>query len=422
MAAALFSTYFAVMGAKCALPSTLSLLTTPGTGLVFPPQASAPPQKLMANVLASSTIAIALGKFLLGPIIDNIGGILSLKAALSILGLLLGTVASADQFRTFALCWIGVDFLFSSCWAGCLNAIHQSFDEQEWASRVGMLAVAARAGNALAFFAFSGVLHWAELASEGSRGFTGQSWRLVFWMSSLIQLIPLSLLSIFGKPNNDEVATGKLATTSRPTIVASLQILRREASTPEFWLHFLSRSSLMVFGSFLLFVPTFLSNCYDMSASLSAAGGSIFALGCLLSVSLGAERYSKLTKRNKAISVFALMGVATTCALSQLTHVTDLFPLTPALGLASMFVWGFSFAIPFYIPPSLYALRRGGKESSATIADAFDLCGFGSLALFNGYVASIRHEILASWTVTFVALAGCSILSMASLPLALSLE
>jgi hypothetical protein len=57
-----------------------------------------------------------------------------------------------------------------------------------------------------------------------------------------------------------------------------------------------------------------------------------------------------------------------------------------------MFLWGFSFAVPFYIPPSMFALARGRKESSATISDVFDVVGFIMLALFNGYVASIQHN------------------------------
>ena len=54
-----------------------------------------------------------------------------------------------------------------------------------------------------------------------------------------------------------------------------------------------------------------------------------------------------------------------------------------------MFLWGFSLAIPFYLPSSMFSLKRGGKEGSATIADAFDVCGFGLLAVFNGFVARI---------------------------------
>jgi hypothetical protein len=87
-----------------------------------------------------------------------------------------------------------------------------------------------------------------------------------------------------------------------------------------------------------------------------------------------------------------------------------------------MFLWGFSFAVPFYIPPSMFALARGRKESSATISDVFDVVGFIMLALFNGYVASIQHNNITAWIRTFQILAGCAMTSLISLSLAIFFE
>ena len=129
MTLALFSTYFTVMGAKCALPTTLSMLTSDLKFLT-----GQNPQNSMASVLSLSTMAIAIGKFILGPIIDSLGGIFCLKVALFLLSFCLGTIAMTCQFSTFAKSWICVDFIFSACWASCLHAIHQSFDPPEWVS------------------------------------------------------------------------------------------------------------------------------------------------------------------------------------------------------------------------------------------------------------------------------------------------
>lgn len=103
MTAALFATYFAVMGAKCALPSTLGMLTAEGSGMVFPSSAAAmAPQQHMARVLTMSTVAIAVGKFLLGPVVDRFGGVLCLRVALSTIAACLGIIASAARFEVFA--------------------------------------------------------------------------------------------------------------------------------------------------------------------------------------------------------------------------------------------------------------------------------------------------------------------------------
>eukprot|EP00957_Ditylum_brightwellii_P091272 6949857-Ditylum_brightwellii.AAC.1 len=165
MTLSLFFTYFTVMGAKCALPSTLSLLTSSAI-FTHPSQ--------MSSLLTYSTMAIACGKFLLGPFIDAIGGIASLQIALSALSILLGVISFSGNYRVFATCWIGVDFIFSATWAACLHAIHQSFDEGEnntvWSRKIGILAIAARIGNAAAFMGFASVLGWSSARQLGGAG------------------------------------------------------------------------------------------------------------------------------------------------------------------------------------------------------------------------------------------------------------
>ena len=253
MAAALFSTYFTVMGAKCALPSVLSQLTAPKIGLSFDGWASRP-QTLMAQQLTLATFAVALGKLLLGPLIDKFGGVLALQACLSTLMVMLAIIASANNFITFAVAWMIVDFVFSSCWAGCMNAVHQSFPENEWAKRIGMIAAAARTGNASAFFMFAYVLQWSNKHLPPD----GQPWRLVFGASAALQIIPIALLAYFGRmapdiagpavsKESEQAAhlpqysrqmctkrTGSASTTVDRCIQSSLVTLRREAmTTPE---------------------------------------------------------------------------------------------------------------------------------------------------------------------------------------------
>lgn len=425
MAAALFSTYFTVMGAKCALPSVLSQLTAPKIGLSFDGWASRP-QTLMAQQLTLATFAVALGKLLLGPLIDKFGGVLALQACLSTLMVMLAIIASANNFITFAVAWMIVDFVFSSCWAGCMNAVHQSFPENEWAKRIGMIAAAARTGNASAFFMFAYVLQWSNKHLPPD----GQPWRLVFGASAALQIIPIALLAHFGRmaPDITGPAVNKESEQAahlpqpKGTIQSSLVTLRREAMTPEFWFHLISRSALMVFGSFLLFVPTLMSQVYGLSNSQAAQVASALALGCLTSVTSCSQLYATLPKRRKIVLSTAFMGTATLCSLAQLSHMTGTVSLSPGLSTLTMFFWGFAFAVPFYIPPSMFALARGGKESSATISDVFDIFGFGLLAVFNGYVASIRHSSAAAWIPAFQILTGCSITSMISLGLAIFFE
>jgi MFS family permease len=143
MVIALAASYFTVMGAKCALPTVLPLLLDPTVGLVFSDKWNLSPQELVSRQLTLATLAVAVGKLLLGPVIDRFGGILSLQVALSMLGVLLAAISLGSSFLGFAIGWIFVDFIFSSCWAACINAIHQSFPPDQWARQIGTLAAAA---------------------------------------------------------------------------------------------------------------------------------------------------------------------------------------------------------------------------------------------------------------------------------------
>ena len=371
MAVALAATYFTVMASKCALPAVLVQLTTPKVGLQFANSWTAKPQVLFGRLLALSTVAIAAGKLLLGPVIDHFGGIFSLQIALALLALLLGTISISNSFVVFAAAWIFVDFIFSSCWAACINAIHQVFPEREWAKRIGMLAAAARTGNAAAFAFFAWVL---ALVSDRM----AQPWRVVFVASAFVQTLPIVLLTFYGGSTGSFSSKSSRKTSitrhndsleTRPRWTASVATLQREARTPTFWLHLLSRSVLMVFASFLLFVPLLMSKAYGTSSSVAAQVGSVYALGCLLSVTFGSSLYARLSKKRKAFSIAALLGLSTLSSAAQLGHMTGAWSLSPTASAAALFLWGFSFAIPFYIPPSLYALSKGGIESSATLAD-----------------------------------------------------
>ena len=80
-------------------------------------------------------------------------------------------------------------------------------------------------------------------------------------------------------------------------------------------------------------------------------------------------------------------------------------------------------AIPFYLPSSMFALKRGGEDGSATIADAFDICGFALLALFNGYVARVLDVGAAcAWLPVFKWMLGGSITATITLGGAVWLE
>jgi len=440
----LFITYLTVMAAKCALPSTLAILSSADSGLIHQ-STTLTRDNVISRLLALSTLSIAAGKIFLGPVIDSLGGIKSLQITLSALAVCLGSIGSARTCRTLsalAIYIIIVDFGFSSFWAACVKTIREYTEENRWSNEIGRLAMAARLGNAISFAFFAWLLHV-------SRG-VDASWRWVYRASGAIQLVPLGMLTYFGRKGRDDLAiqvesNNAEQTTTRSSPMVSLGILRRQASKPEFWLHLISRTITMVLVSFLLFIPTFMAQCYEMSTASAARVGSMFALGCLASVStLAAETYpssdsaqiqsllqsnndqslSPIYKR-KACFMAMFLALSTGCLSMQMLYLNNIINLSSTLGSILIFLWGFSLAIPFYLPSSMFSLKRGGKEGAATIADAFDVSGFGLLAVFNGFVARVigvkgdLNSMLVlrkkAWIPVFSLMLGGSIVAMFSL-------
>jgi hypothetical protein len=184
----------------------------------------------------------------------------------------------------------------------------------------------------------------------------------------------------------------------------------------------ISRSALMVLASFLLFVPMLMNQVYGTTSALAAQTGSIYAMGCWLSVTLLSPIIPNLARERKAALFASLVAAIVVCSITQLGRMLGWWPLSLGCSIITMFVWGFAVACPFYIPPAMYALETGGRTSSATIVDLFDIGGFGVLAAFNGYVGSIVHNDPAAWSTTFILTTACAIFSLISLPLALLLE
>jgi len=386
-------------------------------------------------------VAIAVGKLILGFIIDRCGGVVSLQVALAVLSMLMVRIATATKFQTFASSWIFVDFIFSACWPASIKAIHEFFPPPEWIPSISMLATAARIGNAMAFSSFAILLKLASKGLVSSSTHTNLSspmnaWRYVFGACSAIQLIPIILLLYFGRQKQPDHAPSAITdicdkpnnTNDLNTIPhhhrqsSNLSMIKKQLKSVGFWLHLISRSCLMVFISYLLFVPTYMKHAFGMTSSAAAQVGSIFALGCLLSVTAGSKPYSSYTTRQRSALLSTLLGLGTIVSFLQWAHVSGQILLTPAIGVVCMFFWGFTASLPFYIPPSLYALEQGGAASSATISVLFDFFGFLLLARFNGYVASITHATLSQWKGPFLFTTVCSFISLCSLTVATFME
>ena len=145
-----------------------------------------------------------------------------------------------------------VDFISSTSWPSCLNAIYYYFDnEVEWTNVISLLGIASRVGNTLAFATFAFLLSYFQQRKHTNPFFikNNQYWRSVFLVSSIVQFIPLTLLTIFHR--RSAITTNNTANTPqvkhKQKQPSSIQVLKKHIKTVPFWLHLLSRSSFYLY-------------------------------------------------------------------------------------------------------------------------------------------------------------------------------
>ena len=107
-------------------------------------------------------------------------------------------------------------------------------------------------------------------------------------------------------------------------------------------------------------------------------------------------------------------------ASQQFPAMLSLVSLSPLLILALITVWGTAWALPFYIPPGLVALRLGGQHHAALLTNIFDAVGFFAGAVFSYY--SMKAGRFGDWLPVFGACAAANLISLVSMNMAMRLD
>ena len=148
------------------------------------------------------------------------------------------------------------------------------------------------------------------------------------------------------------------------------QAIAHFVTSRQFWLITASLCCLTVMWDFLLMVPIFLSDTFQLTESEASVASSAFPFGSLISVLLGGYFFDALTRRQMA----AVMGVLLLIA----TAAIGFFLLLPGLQLANdaavtasagvLFVFGLCVSPCYYIPMSVFSIQFGGPHSGFLVA------------------------------------------------------
>ncbi|GMH70151.1 hypothetical protein TrLO_g439 [Triparma laevis f. longispina] len=395
----LFLTYMCTMGSKCALPLAIPQRYPP----VFPAPAllskfGIGAENILSCTLLCSTLAISCTKAMSGSVIDKLGGETLLILVLPLLSLSFFFVSSTSVYASAPFLII-IDIIFAVIWPSLISMISRSRPGKKQAKDISSLVVGGRAGMAIMF---------------GLGGFTnGNS---IFRFASMAAACACSSV-FFGRYRRLSLAAagGALPTKIVPPPTnlpqsrsfapsPKLKNVLKTASTLNFFLFTVTRTLLLIFGSFVLFVPSYLASFEHLPKSLPA--GSFYSLGCIAGIMASSRKWSKWSREKRK------WVAGGSCILSFLSAISLLYPpfINPYSVLLIMFLWGSSFVTPFYLPPTIYVLKVGKKQGTVgTLDNLFDLWSFLALAVFNSRVANCVGG--GGWDKVIMGLAGSALVS-----------
>jgi len=144
---------------------------------------------------------------------------------------------------------------------------------------------------------------------------------------------------------------------------------------------------------------------------------SLFALGSFISSVLGTRLYNKFSDSKKSISILVLNIFNFIFPLLLHLNAAKVLHLSPPIALLILTLYGFSWALPFYIPAGIMALKLGGKKHSALLTNLFDAVGFLAASIFSYYATELGR--VGNWAPIFKILASVGAVSAVSMSLAM---
>jgi len=90
------------------------------------------------------------------------------------------------------------------------------------------------------------------------------------------------------------------------------------------------------------------------------------------------------------------------------------------LVVASLFMWGLGWSLPFYVPPGKLALRLGGRDHAALLSNIYDGFGFLAAAIFS-YFGMISAK-LNRWNGIMTLMYSFGLISLGTMTLSMHLE
>jgi sugar phosphate permease len=360
-------------------------------------------------VMGVAIATYALGKIVLGPLADLLGGKRVLIASLFATAAVSFAIAASNAPSRFGpaigLVVIGAlvganRFVQAGGWGSVVNVVGVTFGASRRGTIMGILSTSYEVGNVLALLLCAALTH------------AGFGWRGLFVVNPLI-VVAVALLVRAALPAPQEAVVAAPANAPSQDAPRLGDILRRLASHPSFW--FAAGMSLLltfVRTAFMSWTPRFL---YEVSVaahvgspiSSSIAKSAFFGVFGIIGAVATGRLSDRLGPGRRTVVITTSLALLFTCTL-VLGHAGVSSPAVATAGVAAcgLFLLG-----PYSLLSGAISLDIAGASGAATAASIIDAVGYafgGTLATFA--LGSVSKR--AGWTAAFDLVAAATFFAL----------
>ena len=392
----------------------------------------------IGTLLTLCSFFYLFGKISMGYSVDQVGprfvflGLASFASAGLTCLISFSTTASR---MTILMCLLCV--AQSSGWAAMTSMVSLWLQPSQYAMAFGILSTSSRMG---------------DLASKivlGQAVAQGWAWRSLFMVAAALQLV-VAFVNLALMPKHPSASTeregrrivelkpqrphrgdsfgiahgagfleesGPLLDTSSPSSSSSssgsmsLTHIWAIARTPRFTSMAVAIAALHIVMEFDKYIPLYLHRSLDLSPGLAAQGAALYPFSQLVALGIAGIGYDRLSPRGRLYTITGLcLAVAWFYGLQLLLLLASSSPMVAHQNIyfTLIFLAGFSVAVPYYLPPSIYLAEVGGKGKCGTLSGVLDASG-GLTSM--GFHYGVGHLVSRGrWGVLLGVLSVCSLL------------
>ncbi len=363
----------------------------------------------LGAIASAGVLAYAVGKPMTGVAGDVLGG--RRVFLIGMWGTVAATVAFGFGSGAWALgtAWVLNRFVQSTGWGALTKIVAQWFAPARHGRIIAVLSLSYLFGDAAARFALGSMLE------------AGYGWRAVFFAAAgILAAIAVGVgLVLRDRPRDRGLREPEASSLTvygadgaAPVAPSVSALIAPLLASPTFWLVcVLSCGLTLVREAFNIWIPTYLSTTYGMSAGGAARWSAVFPLmGGLSVLAVGATTDRLGPGRRMIVAAPLVLGAG----LLSFAASSGVVMGDERLGLATVGAIAFLLIGPYSLLAGAMALELGGKRGASTAAGLIDTAGYLGALLSGVAVGAVADRYGWDAALQFLGVATVSAAAVAA--------